>query len=368
MGANNPNSATPVNSLKASAVSLGVIIFYGATTIGFLTNPMWANAQTSTLSLQLVGGNARVSVTADAGTPISVQFTTDLSGNPTWVTLTKYTLYGNPTVTIDPAGVGTARFYRAVVTAPANMAWVPPGGYAMGSPTNEAGRGPNNETQHTVTLTNGFFMGKLQVTQGAYVSLMHTNPSYFNTNNGFAADLNRPVEQVSWSDATNYCNLLTLQEQSAGRIFPNWVYRLPTEAEWEYACRAGTTTQFYYGTNLLSGMANFDGRYEYQGTGTVFNASGIFLNRTVAAGSYAPNSLGLYDMAGNVWEWVADWYASYAATPQTNPPGPATGTQRVFRGGALNATGALCRSANRNKADPSTAVNTIGFRVVLTGP
>jgi len=321
------------------------------------------------LTLQSTGANPQISVTGDKGSPITVQYTTNLTASSSWVTLTNFTIYGNPVLVTDSGGAGALnRFYRAVITVPTGMAWVPNGNFSMGSPVTEAGRGPNNETLHSVTLTNGFFMGKFQVTQGAYLSLIHTNPSYFNTNNGFAVDLNRPVEQVGWSDATNYCALLTTQERAAGRIFSNWTYRLPTEAEWEYACRAGTTTQFYLGTNLLSGMANFDGRYEYQGTGTVFNASGTFLNRTVAVGGYSANARGLYDMAGNVWEWVQDWYDVYAATPVTNPTGPSTGTQRVFRGGALNATGALCRSANRNKAVPSTAVNTIGFRVLLVGP
>ncbi len=320
------------------------------------------------LDLQIIGSTPRLNITAEPSSPITLQFATNISDAAVWLPLTNFTLYSSPIQITDPSAAGDCRFYRALITVPANMAWVPAGAFTMGSPTNEAGRGPNNETQHGVTLTNGFFMGKYLVTQAAYLSLIHTNPSYFNTNNGFALDLTRPVEQVTWSDATNYCNLFTVQERAAGRIFTNWAYRLPTEAEWEYSCRAGTTNQFYYGTNLLSGMANFDGRYEYLGTGTVFNASGIALNRTVAVGGYSPNAFALFDMAGNVWEWVQDWYAVYSTASVTNPPGPSSGTQRVFRGGALNATGALCRSANRNKADPSTAVNTIGFRMVLAAP
>src|SRR5437016_562667 len=142
----------------------------------------------------------------------------------------------------------------------------------MGIPTNELERN-TNETQHTVALSKGLYVGKTLVTQGAYLSLLNTNPSYFTTNNGSTLDLSRPVERVSWFDATNYCYRLTQQERAAGRIFTNWSYRLPTEAEWEYACRAGVTNAFYYGGNLLSGMANFDGEYEYvSGTGTSFNA------------------------------------------------------------------------------------------------
>ena len=236
----------------------------------------------------------------------------------------------------------------------------------MGSPTNEADRGPNSETQHTVTLTRGFFMSAFLVTQGRYLSVMNANPSYFNTNHAYALDLNRPVEQVSWSDATNFCALLTLAEQTAGRLPPNFVYRLPTEAEWEYACRAGTTNVFYLGNSLSNAMANFNGQWEYiSGSGVGFNSGGTFLNRTTTVGSYAPNPWGLYDMAGNDWEWCQDWYGTFTSASATDPSGPSTGTERAFRGGTFNANGALCRSANRNKTTPATAANTIGFRVVM---
>jgi sulfatase modifying factor 1 len=183
-------------------------------------------------------------------------------------------------------------------------------------------------------------------------------------------DLTRPVEQVSWNDASNYCARLTQQEQSAGHIFAAWVYRLPTEAEWEYACRAGTTTPFYYGNDLRSGMANFDANYEYVGGfGTTNDPSGVFLDRTTSVGSYQPNAWGLYDMAGNTWEWCQDWYAVYPTNSATNPQGPATGSQKIFRGGALNSFGKECRSAMRDSYNPALGFNTVGFRVVLSaGP
>jgi formylglycine-generating enzyme required for sulfatase activity len=322
------------------------------------------------LAIAVSGSNASLTITADIGSPVTIQYATTVQPGATWFTLANSTLLSNPSSVVDPIGtISDTRFYRAVIAVPTNMVWVPAGTFVMGSPVSEAGRGPNNETQHTVTLTKGFFMGAYPVTQGNYLSVMNNNPSYYSTNHGFTLDPSRPVEQVKWTDATNYCGLFTLQERAAGRIFTNWVYRLPTESEWEYACRAGTATQFYYGTNLLSGMANFDGRYEYLGTGTVFNVTGVFLNRTVPVGGYQPNARGLYDLAGNVWEWCQDWYTNYPAGAVIDPQGPPAGTQRVFRGGSLNATGAACRSASRDKTDPSTAVNTIGFRVVLAaGP
>jgi formylglycine-generating enzyme required for sulfatase activity len=321
------------------------------------------------LDLQLTAGNSRLSVSGNAGAPCVVQYATDLVAGATWAALSNITLTATPAIVAEPfSSLTNRRFYRVVINVPSNSAWVPAGSFVMGSPTNEAGRGPNSETQHTVTLSKGFYAGKYLVTQRDYLSLMNTNPSWFNTNHGYTLDLSRPVEQVSWFDATNYCGQLTQRERLAGRIFSTWSYRLPTEAEWEYLCRAGTTTQFYYGTNLLSGMANFDGHYEYRGTGTVFNTNGIVLNRTAAVGGYQPNGFGIYDLAGNVWEWCQDWYAAFTSTPVTNPTGAASGSQRVFRGGTFTSPGVECRSAERNRYEPASRFNTLGFRVVLSGP
>jgi len=153
-------------------------------------------------------------------------------------------------------------------------------------------------------------------------------------------ELSHPVEEVSWIDATNYCGRLTERERGAGRLPAGWEYRLPTEAEWEYACRAGMRTAFHYGAALRSGMANVDGRYEYPPCGGeyppwCYNASGVYLGRTAAVGSYAPNAWGLYDMHGNVWEWCQDWWAgSLPGGSVTDPTGPETRWERVMRGGA----------------------------------
>ena len=320
------------------------------------------------LSLQVTGAVSSVKVTGDLGSACALQFSTNLSASAAWQTLSNFTLLNSPTTVQDPSlATNQQGFYRVKLVAPTNAAWIPAGTFTMGSPTNELLR-VVTETQHVVTLTKSFHLGKFPVTQGSYLSVMNTNPSYFTPANGFSADLNRPVEQVSWSDATNYCAKLTQSEQAAGRIFTNWLYRLPTEAEWEYACRAGTTTPFYTGTNLLSGMANFNVQFEYVGGVLTNSSGGTALNRTTTVGSYAPNARGLYDMAGNVWEWCADWSGSYSTNSVTDPQGPASGTKRVLRGGAFNATGNECRSAFRNSAPPNTAVNTIGFRVLLTGP
>ncbi len=321
------------------------------------------------LSLQVTGGVALIQVAGDAGSPCALQFATNLAGGTVWLTLSNFSLAGSPSSVADPArATNQQRFYRVAVIAPTNAAWIPAGTFTMGSPTNELLRNLT-ETQHVVTLTKSFYLAKYPVTQGNYLTLMSTNPSYYTPANGFAADTNRPVEQVSWSDATNYCAKYTQQERTAGRILANWSYRLPTEAEWEYACRVGTTTPFYTGTNLLYGMANFNVQYEYVGgVGLTNSSGGFFLNRPSAVGSYAPNARGLYDMAGNVWEWCADWSGNYSTNSVSDPQGPGTGTARVFRGGAFNSQGDFCRSARRNSTSPGAVVNTIGFRVALSGP
>ncbi|MGO9202193.1 MAG: SUMF1/EgtB/PvdO family nonheme iron enzyme [Limisphaerales bacterium] len=250
-----------------------------------------------------------------------------------------------------------------------NMVWVPCGTFVMGSPASEAERG-DDETQHTVTLTQGFYMGQYLVTQADYLAVVGNNPSSFTTadwnGNPIALNLSRPVESVSWDDATAYCAQLTAREQSAGRLAAGWVYRLPTESEWEYACRAGTTTAFYCGSGLRSGMANFYGFDEYDASvGDIYNPNGIYLACTTPVGSYQPNAWGLYDMAGNVWEWCWDWYGEYPTGGVSDPAGPASGFGRVVRGGYWRSSARLCRSADRDYHYPSSRYSSIGFRVVL---
>ena len=251
------------------------------------------------------------------------------------------------------------------------VVWIPPGTFVMGSPTSEAER-YSDEVQHTVTLTKGFYMGKYPVTQGQYLAVVGSNPSYFTTQdyygNPISPDLNRPVETVSWNDATNYCALLTQSDRAAGRIPSNWAYRLPTEAEREYACRAGTTTAFHFGSAIHGGMANFYDYYEYDaaiGDIYVANPSVPWLPRTTTVGSYAPNAFGLYDMHGNVWEWCQDWYGSYPSGAVVDPTGPASGSDRVIRGGGWLNFGGGCRSAFRDSYLPSYRDYDVGFRVVL---
>jgi formylglycine-generating enzyme required for sulfatase activity len=255
------------------------------------------------------------------------------------------------------------RFFR--VLGP-DMVWIPAGTFLMGSPPTEPGRSSEEGPQTTVTISQGFWMGKYEVTQAEYLDVVGTNPSVFR------GDANRPVELVSWMDATNYCTRLTARERLAGRLPAGHVYRLPTEAEWEYACRAGTTMRFHYGSDLRSGMANFDGRYEYPpcGGSSYFceNPNGTVLGRTTAVGSYRPNAWGLYDLHGNLSEWCWDWFGPYPGGSVTDPAGPATGSSRMLRGGDLYCWAYSCRSASRASNSPNTATTNTGFRVVLAQP
>jgi formylglycine-generating enzyme required for sulfatase activity len=243
---------------------------------------------------------------------------------------------------------------------------IPAGLFLMGSPPTELGRFAWEGPQTDVTFTNTFKMGKFEVTQIEYAAVMSNSPSYRNPSY-FSGVTNRPVEQVTWTNAMEYCRRLTESQRLAGCLPTNLAYRLPTSAEWEYACRAGTTTPFHYGPDLRSGMANFDGFYEYDAAlGEVYNPNGSHLWKTAAAGGYAPNAWGLYEMHANVWEWCLDWWnPSLPGGSVTNPTGPATGTNREIRGGCWYNDGRFCRSAYRLWSLPSSASNDIGFRVVL---
>jgi formylglycine-generating enzyme required for sulfatase activity len=249
----------------------------------------------------------------------------------------------------------------------ANMSWIQPGTFTMGSPTSEALR-DSSEVQHQVTITSGFYIGKYEVTQGEYLAIVGNNPSYFTPANSYSEDLNRPVENVSWYDATNYCHLLTQQELTAGRIPSGWVFRLPTESEWEYACRAGTSTAFNFGNVIQGGDANFDTRYTYSASsGEAFVSSPSIppLNRTTTVGNYVDNAWGLYDMHGNVWEWCQDRYGSYPTGSVIDPQGPTSGANRVIRGGYWEHHGYFCRSAVHEQYIPSATGSAVGFRIVL---
>ena len=229
------------------------------------------------------------------------------------------------------------------------MIGVKKGTFMMGSPANEVGR-ESDETQHKVTLTKGFWLGECEVTQEQYEAVMGTNPSHFKGGN-------LPVEQVSYEDALAFCRRLTEKERAAGRLSNQYEYTLPTEAQWEYACRAGTTTALNNGTDN-----NFDEVAWYGSNGSGGNAGGV----THPVRDKKPNAWGFYDMHGNVWEWCLDWYGAYPTTAETDPTGASTGSGRVIRGGSWWNVPSCCRSADRLNIAPGDRNSNVGFRVCLS--
>jgi uncharacterized protein (TIGR02996 family) len=240
------------------------------------------------------------------------------------------------------------------------FALIPAGTFLMGAPAGETGHFPNETPRHEVTLTRPFYLGLYPVTQHDYETVLGTNPSHFRSGNGGRP--NHPVEDVTWEDAVRFCEELSAQpeERAAGRV-----YRLPTEAEWEHACRAGTTTPFSWGSSAWSAQANFSGQHPYGGAPT-----GPYLGRTSPVGSYPPNAFGLYDLHGNVWEWCNDWYDKdyYEKSPCEDPPGSRKGNTHVLRGGSWYIVGRGIRCAERcyTSEAPVTHAGTIGFRVAMT--
>ena len=233
---------------------------------------------------------------------------------------------------------------------PLELIHIPNGKFMMGSPSSESGR-YDNEIQHRVTLTKDFWLCKFPVTQEQYQAITKQNPSYFK-------GATRPVEQVNWHDAKEYCDLLN--NTFNGRLPAGYAFALPTEAQWEYACRAGTTTPFSFGSTLNGDKANCDGNYPYN------IGKGKYINQTTPVDSYAPNAWGLYDMHGNVWEWCNDWYGAYPTGTVSDPVGPSKGSYRVLRGGAWDYYARSCRSAYRSNDGPSDRIYINGFRVALS--
>ncbi|MDO4568897.1 MAG: formylglycine-generating enzyme family protein [Planctomycetia bacterium] len=228
--------------------------------------------------------------------------------------------------------------------------WCPAGSFMMGSPP--GGGQPSENPQHLVTLTKGFWMLETEVTQAMWERVMGSNPSHFKRSN-------LPVESVNWLDCTRFCEKIS--ELSGLKI------QLPTEAQWEYACRAGTTTAFSFGNTLFGGKANCDGNSPDDANSLDSTKIIINIKRTTPVGSYSPNAWGLYDMHGNVWEWCSDWYGSgyYATSPTSDPNGPESGSQRVFRGGSWGNSAEFCRSALRRCDDPTYSCDHVGFRLIF---
>jgi formylglycine-generating enzyme required for sulfatase activity len=224
--------------------------------------------------------------------------------------------------------------------------WIPPGNFMMGSPKEEKERQPFgiDETQHKVTLTKGFFMAAHLVTQEQWKDIMGDNPS------NFKGEKNLPVEQVSWEDCQEFIKKLRKKDKK--------LYRLPSEAEWEYACRAGTKTPFHFGETISTDQANYNGNFTY-GTGK----KGVYREKTTPVGSFPANAWGLHDMHGNVLQWCHDWYGDYPQKDVVDPQGPEKGEGRVLRGGSWDLDPGYCRSAFRSWDDPGNRRNSFGFRL-----
>jgi formylglycine-generating enzyme required for sulfatase activity len=227
---------------------------------------------------------------------------------------------------------------------------IPSGSFTMGSPTSEENRDNNEGPQRKITVNYEFYIGKYEITQEEYEKVMGNNPSHFRN-----CPL-CPVEQVSWNNAKDFIQKLNSRND-------NYVYRLPSEAEWEYAARAGTTTAFAFGNNLSSDLANFDGNYPHDKS-----EKGKYVGKPVKVGSYEPNAWGLHDMHGNVLEWCEDIYSTsynFSALPTNGSPNLKVGNAelRVLRGGSWSSSRDKLRSASRAKNAPYSINYVTGFRV-----
>ena len=253
----------------------------------------------------------------------------------------------------------TAAFSYAQDNDEDELVLINEGTFLMGSPAGEPKRA-SQELQRQITLS-AFFIGRHEVTQAEYREIMGVNPA-------LTKGENLPVEQVNWFKAVEYCNKLS-EKEGLNPVYTingqnlTWDksangYRLPTEAEWEYACRAGTTTPFSTGNNITSEQANFNGTIPYNNT-----AKSNYRRRTVKVESFTANSFGLFDMHGNVAEWCWDWHGEYARGAQTNPSGAASGGFKIFRGGGWNHPADFLRSAHRAALTPADKGYYLGFRV-----
>ncbi|MFP6854962.1 MAG: formylglycine-generating enzyme family protein [Opitutales bacterium] len=259
------------------------------------------------------------------------------------------------TLPSEPPIEGTA---FTVMGLSLDMLWCPPGTFQTGSPANE-NRRDNDEVLREVTLTRGFWLGKQEVTQSQWKSVMGTNPSHFK-------GPQLPVEKISWDRAKAFCEKLTKRERKARRLPRGWSYQLPTESQWEYACRAGTKTAWSFGDSPKETPqnANFADKSSGQDGAQMEYDDGFEF--TAPVGSFPANPWGFHEMHGNVFEWCGDWYENHGPAPVRDPSGPLAGTERIFRGGCWALPSVFTRSARRDKHRPILESAFVGFRVSLS--
>jgi formylglycine-generating enzyme required for sulfatase activity len=253
-------------------------------------------------------------------------------------------ILGTPLLRGDPVAGGEARHApnRVIADLALELIWVPPGTFTMGSPADEPERNKAEGPQTRVTLTHGFWFGKTEVTQAQYEAVTGTNPSGLKT-----AGPNAPIERVSWIDAMAFCRKLNERERTAAALPEGCAYTLPTEAQWEYAARAGTTVAY-------PGEPDAMAWYDRNSEGT-----------THPVGLKRANAWGFHDLAGNVLEWCLDWYGNYPGGAVTDPSGPERGHYRMARGGSWRTDARLGRCAARSGGSEGRRDYTIGFRIAL---
>jgi formylglycine-generating enzyme required for sulfatase activity len=330
------SGATARAILSGDRVALVVVLTAG---IGFMSSPsVTIEAPPPALGVR-IETVPKLTVEGPVGRNALVELATELSGP--WTLWSNVVVSAEGTVLVDlrPGAVG--RFYRArLEPGPAGFVWIPPGTFIMGSPTGQQGSIPD-EVRHSVTLTEGFWLSDHETTQAEFHAVVGNNPSSF-------MGENLPVETVSWHEAVLYCQKLTERERAAGRITAQQAYRLPTEAEWEYAARAGTIEAW---PGALGAIAWLN-----------WNSG----NQARPVKVMQPNDWGLFDMIGNVWEWCADWYGEYPTGSVTDPRGPSLGSNRVQRGGSWYTDGWSARSARRSQREPGIQSSDLGFRPALS--